>query len=153
MYIRTSRKSAKTYRVAVTRDGDPWGKRKEVAAEKPEGRKGHGLGAGGMFDRGGGVESHACTERNWSYGNAVLMTDRNHPTKNVRVVGTRIAYDLNRRVRNEWRPNGGRCEGELKAKRCIVRASSMVNPKLCEENEEGLGPRVSGWERHELRKG
>jgi hypothetical protein len=116
--------------------------------EKPADSKGCGLGAEGTFDRGGGAESHACTERNWHYGNAALMTGHNHLTGNVRVVGTRNAYVLDRKVMNEWKPNGGNYEGELKMKGCIVRTSSMVSQKLCEENVEGLGPRVPVWEHH-----
>lgn len=121
--------------------------------EKPEGSKGRDLGAEGTSDRGGGAGSRACTERNWHCGNAALVTGHNHLTENVRVVGTRTAHGLDRKVVNERKTNGGNHEEGLKVKECIVRTSSRVNPKLCEENEEGLGPRVRGWEHHELRKG
>lgn len=152
MYIRTSRKSAKTCRAVARLDGNLLGKRKEGAVEKPEGSKGHSPGAGRTSDQGGGAGLRACTERNWHCGNVALVTDYNHLTGNVHVVGERTAYVLGRKVMSEWKLSGGGYEKELKTKGRIAREPLMVSQKLYEENGEGLGPRVFGWEHHELRK-
>lgn len=101
MCIRTSRKSAKTYRAVAMRGADLSENRKEGVVEKPEDNKGYGLGAGGRSDRGGEAGSRVCTERNWHCGNSVRMAGHNHLTGNVRVVGMRLVHVLDRKVMNE----------------------------------------------------
>jgi hypothetical protein len=106
---------------------------------RPEDRKGYGLGAEDRAGQGGGVESCSYTERSWHYDSAVVVTDRNHPTRNVRVVGARAPYVLGKRVMNVWNRNRGSYEKEMEKGYVEL---STVNPKLSEDVgyvDEALG--------------
>lgn len=82
--------------------------------ERLENRKDCGLDTEDGHGQDEGVEPYPCTGRNWCYDNVAPVTDRNHLTRNVRVVNTLTACTLDRKVMNEWMPNGGNYTKEMK---------------------------------------